>query len=518
MGRKRDRFWDYAEDLKGRFKCNYCKHEFPGGASRIKSHLAGVKGRDIVICDVVPEDVQNEAYKATQEANKKHKNASTSSNDKEGTLASTSISTIQKEKFVTQRNEEYMAEIVLDDVVDGLTIKQSLDKLVNDVAGFGLRIESLKSIIKIRLDKNEDSFLNDSEVVGREFDVLKILNELISSSNQQVISVLPIVGMAGLGKTTLAKVLYNHEEIKKHFDVLKWVRDMLSNFKFLRILKLSEDRDSIMELPDSIEQLIHLRLLHISHPQIEELPNSITKLYNLQTLRIEGPCEEVPTLGHLPCLRVLVITAMEKVRSIGSEFYSYSDGSGRNTTTLFPALRKLKWHNMKNLEEWTDAKELTSAGEVLVFPCLEELTISWLFQLRDLPDSLYTCASLQKLEVSKCHELRHLPGVPSIIFEEQCYAPLLQYLENGDSMRRLTQLKTLEIYRCPNLEDNERSKVDHIPFVNIKDGSHITLISRANSGSWQDGPAKIRILRLTCEAQKIYFSNVKDASRLFGAG
>nr|POF25811.1 putative thiol methyltransferase 1 [Quercus suber] len=293
MGRKRDRFWDYAEDLKGRFKCNYCKHEFPGGASRIKSHLAGVKGRDIVICDVVPEDVQKEAYKATQETNKKHKNASTSSNDKEGTLASTSISTIQKEKFVTQRNEEYMAEIVLDDVVDGLvtkafslatehiifkwgfkeefknlldtlykikvvlhqkrqvndesvgiwlmelrnvayevdnvldefdyeiiwqkvqfqnqmidqvrsfsfcshdkvkTIKQSLDKLVNDVAGFGLRIESLKSIIKIRLDKNEDSFLNDSEVVGREFDVLKILNELISSSNQQVISVLPIVG------------------------------------------------------------------------------------------------------------------------------------------------------------------------------------------------------------------------------------------------------------------------------------------------------------------------------------
>ncbi|XP_065634950.1 putative disease resistance protein RGA3 [Quercus suber] len=322
MGRKRDRFWDYAEDLKGHFKCNYCKREFPGGASRIKSHLAGVKGRDILICDVVPEDVQKEAYEATQETNKKHKNASTSSKDKEGTLASTSISTIQKEKFVTQRKEEYMAEIVLDDVVDRLvtkafslatehiifkwgfkeelknlldtlykikvvlhqkrrvndesvgiwlmelrnvayevdnvldefdyeiiwqkvqlqnqmidqvcsfsfcshdkvkTIKQSLDKLVNDVAGFGFTTKLLKSIIKIRLDKNEDSFLNDSEVVGREFAVLKILKELISSSNQQVISVLPIVGMAGLGKTTLAKVLYNHEEIKKHFDVLAWV-------------------------------------------------------------------------------------------------------------------------------------------------------------------------------------------------------------------------------------------------------------------------------------------------------
>ena len=102
MGRKRDRFWDYAEDLKGRFKCNYCKHEFPGGASRIKSHLAKVKRRDIVICDVVPEDVQKEAYEATQETNQKLKNASTSSNDEKSKIASTSVSTIRKETFITQ--------------------------------------------------------------------------------------------------------------------------------------------------------------------------------------------------------------------------------------------------------------------------------------------------------------------------------------------------------------------------------------------------------------------------------
>ena len=102
MGRKRDRFWDYAEDLRGRFKCNYCKHEFPGGASRIKSHLAGVQGRDIVICNVVPEDVQKDAYEATLGTNKKLKNASISSSDKRSTVLSTSISTIQKEKIVTQ--------------------------------------------------------------------------------------------------------------------------------------------------------------------------------------------------------------------------------------------------------------------------------------------------------------------------------------------------------------------------------------------------------------------------------
>ena len=243
---------------------------------------------------------------------------------------------------------------------------------------------------------------------------------------------------------------------------------------------------------------------------------------------------------------------MGKVRCIGSEFYFYSDGSYRNTTTiLFPALRILKLEHMYELEEWKDAKEeLTTADEVLfVFPCLEELKITGLFQLRDLPDSLHTCVSLQKLVVDNCPMLRSLPGVRSIIRSGIEDPPSgLQYLENGDcrlpssptssihpslqklklrmsphslldqiqyfialkilwiqcfqaieslpdelgnlsslqqlyivdcpnlvhlpteeAMRRLTQLKMLEIYCCPNLEDNERSKIDHIPFVNIKD-------------------------------------------------
>ena len=92
MGRKRDHFWDHADDLNGRFKCNYCKREFPGGASRIKSHLVGVKGRDIVICEVVPDNVRKEAYEATEGRNKKQKVVSTSSSAKEGTITLTSIS------------------------------------------------------------------------------------------------------------------------------------------------------------------------------------------------------------------------------------------------------------------------------------------------------------------------------------------------------------------------------------------------------------------------------------------
>ncbi|KAG4187248.1 hypothetical protein ERO13_A08G088162v2 [Gossypium hirsutum] len=62
-------------------------------------------------------------------------------------------------------------------------------------------------------------------VVGRGYDVSKIINLLIKSSTQQpqIISVISIVGMAGLGKTTLAKLVRNSEPIQHHFGKIMWV-------------------------------------------------------------------------------------------------------------------------------------------------------------------------------------------------------------------------------------------------------------------------------------------------------
>ena len=68
---------------------------------------------------------------------------------------------------------------------------------------------------------------------------------------------------------------------------------MLSNFKCLRVLKLSGH--NIIELSNSVEHLIHLRLLHILRTKIEELPESIIKLFNLQALIIEE-CQGIKKL------------------------------------------------------------------------------------------------------------------------------------------------------------------------------------------------------------------------------
>ncbi|XP_030940127.1 putative disease resistance protein RGA1 [Quercus lobata] len=105
-------------------------------------------------------------------------------------------------------------------------IKAVQEKLVkaNELAnGFGLdRLLSVDSNVEIIPTRETDSFLDHSEVVGRKSEVSKIVSLLTSATNQQL-SVIPIVGMAGLGKTTFAKLVYNHELVKKHFDKTIWV-------------------------------------------------------------------------------------------------------------------------------------------------------------------------------------------------------------------------------------------------------------------------------------------------------
>ncbi|XP_039168271.1 uncharacterized protein LOC120286174 [Eucalyptus grandis] len=64
MVRKRDQFWDCAKKEDGKFMCNFCHKTFPGGVSRLKSHLSGIRGGGIDICTEVSEDVRVAAAEA----------------------------------------------------------------------------------------------------------------------------------------------------------------------------------------------------------------------------------------------------------------------------------------------------------------------------------------------------------------------------------------------------------------------------------------------------------------------
>ncbi|KAF7046873.1 hypothetical protein CFC21_055868 [Triticum aestivum] len=69
------------------------------------------------------------------------------------------------------------------------------------------------------------SRVDESDIVGRQDDkeqVVKILLDHNSSNNNNVM-VLPIVGMGGIGKTTLAQLVHNDRRVNHHFELVLWV-------------------------------------------------------------------------------------------------------------------------------------------------------------------------------------------------------------------------------------------------------------------------------------------------------
>ncbi|KAM4105749.1 hypothetical protein ACB094_04G015800 [Castanea mollissima] len=118
-------------------------------------------------------------------------------------------------------------------------IRESLKEINDEASQFGLAkggpINANPGIIPNRPNRETTASLHQSEIVGREDDVSKIVDWLLNATNEEL-SVIPIIGMAGLGKTTLAKLVYNNELVKKHFDETIWVC-VSDNFDDKRILR-----------------------------------------------------------------------------------------------------------------------------------------------------------------------------------------------------------------------------------------------------------------------------------------
>jgi len=143
-------------------------------------------------------------------------------------------------------------------------INGSLDEIQKLATRFGLgiasqHVESAPEVIR-DIDRETDSLLESSEVVvGREDDVYKVMKLLIGSIGQQVLSVVPIVGMAGLGKTTIAKKICQLAREKKHFDVTLWVC-VSNDFSKRRILgemlqKIDKSTGGLSNLDAILEKL-----------------------------------------------------------------------------------------------------------------------------------------------------------------------------------------------------------------------------------------------------------------------
>ncbi|XP_058759346.1 putative disease resistance RPP13-like protein 1 [Vicia villosa] len=83
------------------------------------------------------------------------------------------------------------------------------------------------------------SGVNESVMFGRNDDKDTIINMLLSNcgtSKNNNLSVVAILGMGGVGKTTLAQLVYNDEKVEQHFDFKVWVC-VSEGFDVVRVTK-----------------------------------------------------------------------------------------------------------------------------------------------------------------------------------------------------------------------------------------------------------------------------------------
>ncbi|XP_057991360.1 putative disease resistance RPP13-like protein 1 isoform X2 [Hevea brasiliensis] len=131
-------------------------------------------------------------------------------------------------------------------------------EMISKIKGITIRLEDMRSqknLLDLSLrviddggrtsrvrDRTTTCVVNKAEVYGREEDKKAILEFLNTESSDARVPVISIIGMGGLGKTTLAQLIF--DEVRMKFDLAAWVSvgDDFDVFRITNAVLLSFDR------------------------------------------------------------------------------------------------------------------------------------------------------------------------------------------------------------------------------------------------------------------------------------
>ncbi|KAK2966741.1 hypothetical protein RJ640_001065 [Escallonia rubra] len=88
------------------------------------------------------------------------------------------------------------------------------------------------------------SFIIAYNVIGRDDDQGLLVDKLVNVDDREGVAVIPIIGIGGLGKPTLAKLVYNDKRVVKYFDLRKWV-SVSDEFDIRKIIGKIVDKESL---------------------------------------------------------------------------------------------------------------------------------------------------------------------------------------------------------------------------------------------------------------------------------
>ncbi|KAJ9692795.1 hypothetical protein PVL29_011742 [Vitis rotundifolia] len=199
-------------------------------------------------------------------------------------------------------------------------IKKQLDAIANERNQFNF-VSS--STIQQPHRRITSSVIDVSQFYGRDADIKIIIGKLLGGSCQESSSlyIISIVGMGGIGKTTLAQLAYNHEKVKSYFHERMWVcvSDPFDPMRISRaILEALQKESSGFHDLEAVQQKICTLIANKKFLLV--LDDVWTENYELWE-QVENSLK-----GGAPGSRILVTTRKENVSTMMGTTYKHPLG------------------------------------------------------------------------------------------------------------------------------------------------------------------------------------------------
>ncbi|KAM3206276.1 hypothetical protein ACQJBY_061761 [Aegilops geniculata] len=135
-------------------------------------------------------------------------------------------------------------------------VLKKINKLVQEMNNFGLENSVHREERQHPWRQTHSKLDETTKIFGRDDDKEWVVKQLLDQQDQRKVQVLPIFGMGGLGKTTLAKMVYNEQGVQQHFQLKMW-HCVSDNFDAIALVKsiIELATNGSCGLPGSIELL-----------------------------------------------------------------------------------------------------------------------------------------------------------------------------------------------------------------------------------------------------------------------